>query len=337
MLIIRSLIPLVLICALPTAPISASAQVAVVTVAVAPPELPVYVQPPMPGHGYIWTPGYWAHGVDGYYWVPGVWIIPPAAGLLWTPPYWAWRNGVYAWHAGYWGPRVGFYGGINYGYGYSGVGYAGGYWRNGVFMYNRTVNNFGTVKIVNVYSKTVVINRTERRVSYNGGPGGTGARASAAELTAARGRRIPATVAQTRHVRAATINRVNLFSVNRGKPPATIAGNARRVQTGASKGATTGNVRGSGVTSPKTVTHNGSTDPTKVHGRATSPKSLHPTGRMPAPGQLRSTGRATPPKSLHPTTTRGNPPGYGVAGPPGRVPASRPTSRAPHGKAGRPH
>ena len=26
-------------------------------------------------------------------------------------------------NAGYWGPHVGFYGGINYGYGYGGVGY----------------------------------------------------------------------------------------------------------------------------------------------------------------------------------------------------------------------
>jgi len=26
----------------------------------APPELPVYEQPLLPGDGYIWTPGYWA-------------------------------------------------------------------------------------------------------------------------------------------------------------------------------------------------------------------------------------------------------------------------------------
>ena len=31
-----------------------------VTVAFAPPELPVYSQPPCPAPGYIWTPGYWS-------------------------------------------------------------------------------------------------------------------------------------------------------------------------------------------------------------------------------------------------------------------------------------
>ena len=39
------------------APASASVDV---SVTVAPPALPVYAQPPCPGDGYIWTPGYWA-------------------------------------------------------------------------------------------------------------------------------------------------------------------------------------------------------------------------------------------------------------------------------------
>jgi hypothetical protein len=43
-----------------------------VQVTIAPPVLPVYVQPACPGDGYIWTPGYWAYGPDGYYWVPHV-------------------------------------------------------------------------------------------------------------------------------------------------------------------------------------------------------------------------------------------------------------------------
>ena len=32
-----------------------------VVVALAPPELPIYEQPSMPGPGFIWTPGYWAY------------------------------------------------------------------------------------------------------------------------------------------------------------------------------------------------------------------------------------------------------------------------------------
>ncbi len=88
-----------------------------ISVAIAPPVLPVYVQPACPGDGYIWTPGYWAYGPAGYFWVPGTWVVAPEPGLLWTPGYWGWGGGVYVWHAGYWGPHIGFYGGVNYGYG----------------------------------------------------------------------------------------------------------------------------------------------------------------------------------------------------------------------------
>src|SRR5579859_794023 len=54
----------------------------------APPPLPEYDQPPCPGDGYLWTPGYWRWGGAGYYWVPGVWVLPPSPGVLWTPPFW---------------------------------------------------------------------------------------------------------------------------------------------------------------------------------------------------------------------------------------------------------
>src|SRR5882724_4362009 len=112
-----------------------------VSVTIAPPLLPVYVQPACPGEGYIWVPGYWAYGHYGYYWVPGTWVLAPFVGALWTPGYWGWGDGVYLWREGYWGPQVGFYGGINYGFGYVGFGYAGGYWNHGTFFYNTTVNN----------------------------------------------------------------------------------------------------------------------------------------------------------------------------------------------------
>src|SRR5277367_2654770 len=88
------------------------------SITTAPPPLPDYKQPAIPGPDYIWTPGYWSYGSDGYFWVPGTWVMPPSAGLLWTPGYWRWNDGIYFWNAGYWGPSVGFYGGINYGFGY---------------------------------------------------------------------------------------------------------------------------------------------------------------------------------------------------------------------------
>src|SRR6266567_3906836 len=112
------------------APAPSCAQVSVgISVTFAPPALPVYVQPFCPGPDYIWTPGYWAWDPDfGYYWVPGTWVLAPYPGLLWTPGYWGWYEGAYVWYEGYWGPVVGFYGGINYGFGYNGFGYYGGYW-----------------------------------------------------------------------------------------------------------------------------------------------------------------------------------------------------------------
>ena len=147
-----------------------------VSVGIPPPALPVYVQPPCPAPGYIWMPGYWAWD-DGYYWVPGTWVLAPAVGVLWTPGYWGWAEGAYVWNAGYWGPHVGFYGGIDYGFGYGGVGYQGGYWRGNQFYYNRSVTNVSNnTEIHNVYNKTVVNNTTINNVSYNGGPGGASAR-----------------------------------------------------------------------------------------------------------------------------------------------------------------
>lgn len=128
-----------------------------------PPPMPVYVQPRIPqvGAGYIWTPGYWAWNasVADYYWVPGTWVRGPRPGLYWTPGYWALVGGVYVWHAGYWGPTVGFYGRINYGFGYTGSGYNGGQWRGQQFTYNNSVNNITTNNITNVNVRNVnVIN-----------------------------------------------------------------------------------------------------------------------------------------------------------------------------------
>src|ERR1700678_2054267 len=138
---------------------SASAQIAVgISVRVAPPEIPVYVQPPCPTDGYLWTPGYWSYANDDYYWVPGVWVAPPRVGLLWTPPWWGFAGGFYGFHAGYWGPHVGFYGGVNYGVGFGGVGFFGGEWRGGHFAYNMAVTQVNTTVIHNTYNTTVVNN-----------------------------------------------------------------------------------------------------------------------------------------------------------------------------------
>jgi hypothetical protein len=198
-------------------PLVSSADVAV-SISVAPPPLPIYEQPPLPAPGYIWTPGYWAYGPDGYFWVPGTWVEPPAVGLLWTPGYWGWNDGVFVWTPGFWAPQVGFYGGIDYGFGYPGRGYAGGYWRGNDFYYNRVVTNVTNVNVRNVYTQNVT-NVTVNQVSYVGGPGGRTARPTPQEQQVTRGAHRPPTAAQTQHRDGASSQRELLASVNHGKPP----------------------------------------------------------------------------------------------------------------------
>ena len=151
------------------------------SVNIAPPMLPVYEQPEMPGAGFFWTPGYWAYGNEGgYYWVPGTWVHSPYVGALWTPGYWGYRDNGYYFNSGYWGRHVGYYGGINYGFGYGGIGYNGGYWGHGGFFYNSNYNRFGGVHITNVYSRN--FNEAPRdRFSFNG-PGGEQRRESREEM-----------------------------------------------------------------------------------------------------------------------------------------------------------
>ena len=197
-------------------PVAAQAQIICISNVSPPPDIPVYEQPPIPAAGYLWIPGYWASGPNGYFWVPGTWVLPPAAGLFWTPGYWAWRDGIYVWNAGYWGPHVGFYGGINYGFGYVGIGYEGGRWENGVFAYNRAVNNLGTVAIAHVYEKPVAVEAT--RVSFNGGAGGTTVRPTAEEEAAAHEQHVAALAAQFGHERVASSNKALLASENHGRP-----------------------------------------------------------------------------------------------------------------------
>jgi hypothetical protein len=191
-----------------------------ISVGIAPPVLPVYTQPICPGDGYLWNPGYWAYGAEGYYWVPGVWVRPPQVGLLWTPGYWGWGGSAYLFHAGYWGPHVGFYGGVNYGFGYGGVGFGGGRWEGGHFAYNTAVVNVNRTVIHNVYEDRTVINHTTvySRTSFNGGNGGIQARPSVQEASFARENHIAPTGEQQNHMQMAHADRSNFASVNGGHP-----------------------------------------------------------------------------------------------------------------------
>jgi hypothetical protein len=184
----------------------------------APPPLPEYDQPPIPAEGDMWTPGYWSWNGYEYFWVPGTWVEPPQPGFLWTPGYWAFGGGVYAFHRGYWGEHVGFYGGVNYGFGYGGAGYEGGHWDNGRFFYNRSVTNIGRVNVTNVYNQPVTIVERTNRASFNGGPNGVDVKPTAAELEAAKEKHVAPTVDQLHNARVAGRTESAFVSANKGKP-----------------------------------------------------------------------------------------------------------------------
>ncbi|WP_426440682.1 hypothetical protein [Bradyrhizobium genosp. P] len=220
----RATMAAALFCAAGTMSVPAVAQDAacapVNAVETAPPPLPTYDQPPLPGPGYLWSPGNWSWDEDqgDYYWVPGTWVQPPRAGLLWTPGYWGGFAGGYIFHPGYWGDRVGFYGGINYGFGYGGAGYEGGRWDHGAFFYNRTVNNLQGARITNVYEKNVTIDRTINNVSYNGGKGGIEVRPTAEDRTIAKEQHFAPTPLQRKQVETASQDPSLFKRTNNGVP-----------------------------------------------------------------------------------------------------------------------
>ena len=314
--------------AAPAIPIASEAQVICTGNASPPPELPVYEQPPIPAPGYIWAPGYWGIGPTGYYWVPGTWVEPPAVGLLWTPGYWGWRDGIYVWNAGYWGPHVGYYGGVNYGFGYVGVGYAGGYWNGGVFAYNRTVNNFGSVTINNTYNKTVINNVNVTRVSYNGGAGGTTAQPTQQELAAAQDAHTPATAAQAQHQQTASTDKSMLASVNNGKPAVAATSHAGQFSGPGVMAAREMKAAATAPTGAGGPTHNARVNASLPMGNHSAPKTNITRTNVNRANFSRAGTGSGGPKNFHPRTTSVAPRTASVAPRPAR-PAPKP--------AGKPH
>jgi WXXGXW repeat (2 copies) len=295
-------------------PSASSAQIGVgISVRIGPPALPVYEQPICPGPGYLWTPGYWAYGPDGYYWVPGTWVMAPAVGVLWTPGYWGWGGAGFLWHAGYWGPHVGFYGGINYGFGYTGVGFVGGRWDHGVFAYNTAVMHVNTTIIHNTYiDRTVVRNVTVNRVSYNGGNGGIEARPTRQEMVAEHEHHIEATHAQTEHEHAAAANRAFLASENHGHPAVAATSRPGEFSGHGAVGAKAG---GNGFHSFTPPNHN---EPALHSNNANGGHSF------------------TPPNSSHSNNAATHNEGGNPASRPGKQPEAHESSRPAEGKASNP-
>jgi hypothetical protein len=278
-------------------PISATAQVSVgISVAVGPPVLPDYPQPYPPNDNLIWMPGYWAYDSDDYYWVPGTWVLAPAVGLLWTPGYWGWREDAYWWYPGYWDTRVGYYGGVNYGYGYPGVGYAGGYWRGNTFYRDRTLPN----------------DNHSVRASYNGGSGGIATRATVSEEAFARGRHTQASAEQRQHQHLAMDNPAQRFKQNRGRP--VIAGTPLPGKFGGSSVVSANPTQDAMVNSPvvrnlvsnQQVAHNPAANNQVTHSPAHNGSASHSQARLAQNHAAHNQG-AHIPTPRNPTPERGPP------------------------------
>jgi len=193
-----------------------------ISVNFAPPPLPVYEQPLCPAPNLMWMPGYWAYGDDGYYWVPGAWVPSPYVGALWTPGYWGWSGGLFVFHEGYWGPHVGYYGGVNYGFGYGGIGFAGGEWRGGVFAYNTAVIHVDTRYVHTTFEDRARVERSfvarDSHVAFSGGPGGVNHPPSPEERIAEHEQHMAKTSFQAQHESMARTDRNSYFKSNGGHP-----------------------------------------------------------------------------------------------------------------------
>jgi hypothetical protein len=140
-------------------------------------------------------------------------------GALWTPGYWGFYGGRYSFYPGYWGLHIGFYGGINYGFGYVGFGYEGGYWNSGRFFYNRVYNRLDTRVVHNVYSYNAGSRaRILSRSSFNGGSRGVQVRPRPSEAAAVREPTAPRMSTQVQHAQSYAANRGQLATQNHGRP-----------------------------------------------------------------------------------------------------------------------
>jgi len=147
--------------------------------------------------------------------------MDPQPGFVWTPGYWNSDAGGFSFHEGYWGPSVGFYGGIDYGFGYSGLGYQGGHWDSGHFDYNTALSRVDTSVVRHVYNLRA--DGPVSRVSYNGGVGGIHVTVpdDADPDISIPDAHFGPVAAQTQHMFAARNDPQQRYSANHGTPPVT--------------------------------------------------------------------------------------------------------------------
>jgi hypothetical protein len=281
-----------------------------ISVGIAPPALPVYVQPVCPEPGMMWTPGYWAYGDDGYYWVPGAWVPAPYVGALWTPGYWGWGGGRYIFHDGYWGPHIGYYGGVNYGFGYGGIGFAGGIWRGGFFSYNTAVMHVGIGGAwgSRVYVDHAVVERgfvaRDSHVAFSGGPGGIRHEPSPEERVAEHDQHRGPSDVQQHHIEAARADRTSYVKNNGGHPNNLAVARPMGASHGNETHAMTshGNETTHSTTTRTTESHTVTQSHTNTMASHTNTAASHPAAASHAAAAPRGGGGGSAPK--------GNPSGH---------------------------
>jgi hypothetical protein len=222
--------------------------------------------------------------------------------VLWTPGYWGFVGGAYIFHAGYWGPHVGFYGGVNYGYGYVGTGFVGGRWAGNSFAYNRTVNNVNVTNVHNTYNETVINNVTINKVSYNGGAGGVAAAPTPQERAAAQESHVAATSMQRQHVQEAVRNPALAARANGGHP------------------AIAATPRPAAFNAPGVVgAHGAAALPARAPGSPGSGAPHANNGGYPGGGAQPNVNHAPPTAAMHPQAAGARPPGANPQPPKGKA------------------
>jgi len=258
----------------------------------------------------MWTPGYWAYGDDGYYWVPGAWVPAPYVGALWTPGYWGWGGGRYIFHDGYWGPHIGYYGGVNYGFGYGGIGFAGGIWRGGFFSYNTAVMHVGIGGAwgSRVYVDHAVVERgfvaRDSHVAFSGGPGGIRHEPSPEERVAEHDQHRGPSDVQQHHIEAARADRTSYVKNNGGHPNNLAVARPMGASHGNETHAMTshGNETTHSTTTRTTESHTVTQSHTNTMASHTNTAASHPAAASHAAAAPRGGGGGSAPK--------GNPSGH---------------------------
>src|SRR6185437_12843099 len=103
------------------------------------------------------------------------------------------------------------------GFGYTGRGYHGGYWRGNDFYYNRAVNHIDEDRDRHFYHRPVIVDHDDR-IAYNGGRGGIQRRPDRAEVIAMRGPKTRPMSAQLQNQRQAAQNRQQFYNQTAGRP-----------------------------------------------------------------------------------------------------------------------